>query len=123
MHILFILLLIHIIMAQCNRCGAPPLNTTSRALKVHRLHCPKNTPMKFKEPTSRIPKSTRDVAQEPVGESEKLELPPDLKMDIDVEFDPNIMPQVEPEFVEGSSVCYCNLAIQTPQITNLRVPV
>lgn len=98
--------------------------------------------MKFKEPTSRIPKSTRDVAQEPVGESEvkfivhltfqsthfeliiqKLELPPDLKMDIDVEFDPNIMPQVEPEFVEGSSVCYCNLAIQTPQITNLRFPL
>jgi hypothetical protein len=81
--------------------------------------------MKFKEPASRIPKSTRDVAQEPVGESEvkfivhstfrsthfeliiqKLELPPDLKMDIDVEFDPNIMPQVEPEFVEGSSVRY-----------------
>jgi hypothetical protein len=69
--------------------------------------------MKFKEPASRIPKSTRDVAQEPVGESEvkfivhstfrsthfeliiqKLELPPDLKMDsdIDVEFDPNITP-------------------------------
>jgi len=126
MHILFILLLIRIIMAQCNRCGAALSSTTSRALKVHHLHCPKNTRMKFKEPASQIPKSTRDVAQEPVGESEvkiivhstfrsthfeliiiqKLELPPDLKMDIDVEFDPNITPQVEPEFVEGSSVRY-----------------
>ena len=80
-------------------------------------------PMKFKEPASQVPKSTRDVAQKHVDESEvkfivhstfrsthfeltiqKLELPPDLEMDINVDFDLDIMPQEEFEFVEGSSV-------------------
>ena len=43
-------------MPQCARCGASISGTTSRALKVHRLHCSKNVPMKFKAPTAQVPK-------------------------------------------------------------------
>ena len=50
-------------MAQCNRCGASFSSTMSRALKVHRLHCPKNMLMKFKEPTSRARKLTKDIVR------------------------------------------------------------
>ena len=50
-------------MAQCNRCGAPLSNTTSRALEVHRLHCPKNAPMEFRPPEHRVPKLASEMAQ------------------------------------------------------------
>ena len=55
-------------MAHCTRCGASLSGTTSRALKVHRLHCPKNAPMKFKKPTARVPK----VPQKPVDKSKVI---------------------------------------------------
>jgi hypothetical protein len=116
-------------MPQCNRCGATLSNTTSRALKVHRLHCPKNKSMKFKDPPSRVPKLSKNVAQKHLEKSESkvifcilfpifeylilelifqiLETPPDLEMDIDMDA-VDAMPQddVNHIFVVGSSVSF-----------------
>lgn len=118
-----------ILMPQCNRCGATLSNTTSRALKVHRLHCPKNKPMKFKDPSPRVPKLSKNVAQKHVEETESkvilcilipiferlilelifqiLETPPHLEMDINMDALP-LIPQDDGNriFVEGSSVSF-----------------
>ena len=37
---------------------------------------------------------------------QKLEISPDLEMDIYVDFNPSITPHEELEFIEGSSVCH-----------------
>lgn len=57
-------------MAQCNRCGAT-LSRTTRALKVHRRHCPKKVSMRFKEPASRAPKPIKDASVEPISDLEQ----------------------------------------------------
>jgi hypothetical protein len=49
-----LVLVYNFIMAQCNRCGASLSSSTTRALKVHRIHCRKNVPMRFKDPASRV---------------------------------------------------------------------
>jgi hypothetical protein len=109
-------------MAQCNRCGTQLSNKTSRSLKVHHRHCPKNVPMKFKEPTSRVPKLISDVGQ--VDElkviiafylftaahsrnvTQNFETIPELaqEMDLDMDLDVDPMPLDDAQFVEGSSV-------------------
>ena len=43
-------------MVSCNRCGIVIASGTARGLKVHRLHCAKSGPVKFRQPASRVPK-------------------------------------------------------------------
>lgn len=49
-----LILILVLLMAQCNRCNAPLANDNSRSLSIHRLHCKKNKPMKYRQTAVRM---------------------------------------------------------------------
>lgn len=55
-------------MASCNRCGTILASGTSRTLKVHRLHCKNIAPMKYKPPSTWVPKQQEQKVQEDIDD-------------------------------------------------------
>jgi len=51
-HLLILILVL--LMAQCNRCNAPLVNQSTCSLNVHWLHCGKSKPMKFRQTAARM---------------------------------------------------------------------
>ena len=107
-------------MAQCNCCGTSLSSSTTCALKVHRNHCRKNAPMRFKELASQVPKPQIYVEESevifcaviPIFEQLAINniqdfqtifyLAQETQMEVDIHLEVVLMP----EFIEGASVYY-----------------
>jgi hypothetical protein len=125
---LHLLVLVLILMAQCNRCNAPLANATSRSLKNHRAHCINDKPMKYRvrEKSARISGkvvaqvsklrrsfscvtyvnyTSRYVFERQLMDLQKMKSSNSIHLDMDVDVAP------EETLVENTSVCIISIIL------------